>query len=203
MRLGWGITQLQLQYWNCESCQRDLLEESSIARWSARCRATVIPENLKTCWQLGRKRNTSRARDQLSPGANLIDKRTVTPPSIERTQHKQISIGSESYSTSLSNEASASMASDLIVTDNARPTQVRLQLKSRHADISLPENTGPILVNTSTWSSKRDHFRMTCAKSRPRFASICVVNLGQHSSPDGKTHPSGVPDQWYLSPDDP
>ena len=28
-------------------------------------------------------------------------------------------------------------------------TQVKLQLMTRHADISLPEKTGPILVNTS------------------------------------------------------
>ena len=29
------------------------------------------------------------------------------------------------------------------------PTQIKLQLTTRHADISLPEKTGPILVNTS------------------------------------------------------
>ena len=28
-------------------------------------------------------------------------------------------------------------------------TQVRVQLSTRHPDISLPENPGPILVNTS------------------------------------------------------
>ena len=28
-------------------------------------------------------------------------------------------------------------------------TQIRLQLTTKHADISLPENTGPILVPTS------------------------------------------------------
>ena len=28
-------------------------------------------------------------------------------------------------------------------------TQVKLQLTTRHADISLPDDTGPILVNTS------------------------------------------------------
>ena len=28
-------------------------------------------------------------------------------------------------------------------------TQVRIQLSTRHPDISLPENPGPILVNTS------------------------------------------------------
>lgn len=28
------------------------------------------------------------------------------------------------------------------------PSQVKLQLTTRHADIALPENTGPILVNT-------------------------------------------------------
>lgn len=27
--------------------------------------------------------------------------------------------------------------------------QLKLQLNTRHSDISLPENTGPILVNTS------------------------------------------------------
>ena len=30
-------------------------------------------------------------------------------------------------------------------------TQVKLQLTTRHADISLPENTGPVLVNTSVY----------------------------------------------------
>lgn len=29
------------------------------------------------------------------------------------------------------------------------PSQVRVQLSTRHPDISLPENPGPILVNTS------------------------------------------------------
>ena len=33
-------------------------------------------------------------------------------------------------------------------------TQVRLQLRSRQADISLPDNTGPILVNTSMHAYK-------------------------------------------------
>lgn len=35
------------------------------------------------------------------------------------------------------------------------PSQVKLQLTTRHADISLPENTGPILVNTSKSNSQK------------------------------------------------
>ena len=33
--------------------------------------------------------------------------------------------------------------------DSASTSQVRIQLSSRHPDIALPENPGPILVNTS------------------------------------------------------
>ena len=47
------------------------------------------------------------------------------------------------------------MATDIPLTNSAahddsqRTSQVRLQLSTRNADISLPENPGPILVNTS------------------------------------------------------
>lgn len=47
------------------------------------------------------------------------------------------------------------MASDTIppaLHDDTLPSpqsQVKLQLTTRHSDIALPENTGPILVNTS------------------------------------------------------
>ena len=33
--------------------------------------------------------------------------------------------------------------------DSTSTSQVRIQLSSRHPDIALPENPGPILVNTS------------------------------------------------------
>ena len=33
--------------------------------------------------------------------------------------------------------------------DSTSTLQVRIQLSSRHPDIALPENPGPILVNTS------------------------------------------------------
>ena len=33
--------------------------------------------------------------------------------------------------------------------DSASISQVRIQLSTRHPDIALPENPGPILVNTS------------------------------------------------------
>ncbi len=32
--------------------------------------------------------------------------------------------------------------------DSASTSQVRIQLSTRHPDIALPENPGPILVNT-------------------------------------------------------
>ena len=47
------------------------------------------------------------------------------------------------------------MAMETIIADangiaaSTSPSQVRVQLSTRYPDISLPENPGPILVNTS------------------------------------------------------
>ena len=55
------------------------------------------------------------------------------------------------------------MASDVIppnLKDDIVPSpqsQVKLQLTTRHSDLSLPENTGPILVNTSKCYALRTH----------------------------------------------
>ena len=38
---------------------------------------------------------------------------------------------------------------NIIMSTADSTTQVRIQLSTRHSDISLPENPGPILVNTS------------------------------------------------------
>ncbi len=49
------------------------------------------------------------------------------------------------------------MATEMVVSSISQddlasnPTQVKLQLTTRNADISLPEKTGPILVNTSKY----------------------------------------------------
>jgi hypothetical protein len=39
----------------------------------------------------------------------------------------------------------------------ARPSQVRVQLKSRSSDIQLPQETGPILVSTGENTCNRRH----------------------------------------------
>lgn len=47
----------------------------------------------------------------------------------------------------MATETLAATASGTAIFDP--PSQVRVQLSTRHPDISLPENPGPILVNTS------------------------------------------------------
>ena len=62
-------------------------------------------------------------------------------------------------------------------------TQVKLQLTTRHADISLPENTGPILVNTSEHEPELEIRTLT--KWTKRSAPICPLNSCQCSLRDG------------------
>ena len=47
----------------------------------------------------------------------------------------------------MSNQTLPNGADD--TSDSASTSQVRIQLSTRHPDIALPENPGPILVNTS------------------------------------------------------
>lgn len=59
------------------------------------------------------------------------------------------------------------------------PSQVKLQLITRHADISLPENTGPILVNTSksNWLKEpRDPAKSKRTPDLRRYALSTLVN---------------------------
>ena len=57
-------------------------------------------------------------------------------------------------------------------------TQVKVQLSTRQPDISLPEPTGPILVNTSRLNplcTKGDTDRLS------RFTPLCPLNPCQRS----------------------
>ena len=53
-------------------------------------------------------------------------------------------------------------------------TQVKLQLTTRHPDISLPESTGPILVNTS--KCKPLFLLLELTDKALRFTALCPVD---------------------------
>jgi hypothetical protein len=46
-------------------------------------------------------------------------------------------------------EEDTRIAVEPITTSNSSQAQIRLQLTTRHSDIALPENAGPILIPTS------------------------------------------------------
>lgn len=58
------------------------------------------------------------------------------------------------------------------------PSQVRVQLSTRHPDISLPENPGPILVNTSNVIVRLSNSVLTDDLARP--PTICSFHAGQY-----------------------
>ena len=59
------------------------------------------------------------------------------------------------------------------------PSQVRVQLSTRHADISLPENPGPILVNTSNVILTL--FSSTPTDNLARPPAVCTFHARQYS----------------------
>ena len=58
-------------------------------------------------------------------------------------------------------------------------SQVRVQLSTRHPDISLPENPGPILVNTSNVMLTLSGSTPTDKLARP--PALCPFHARQHS----------------------
>ena len=58
-------------------------------------------------------------------------------------------------------------------------TQVKLQLTTRHSEISLPENTGPILVNTSKCQPFFSLLELT--DQALRFTAVCPVHSRERS----------------------
>ena len=76
-------------------------------------------------------------------------------------------------------------------------SQVRVQLSTRHPDISLPENPGPILVNTSNVI-----LELLCPVPTDRLArpaAICPFNTRQYFIAVGKAYTIRVPHQWHIS----
>lgn len=76
-------------------------------------------------------------------------------------------------------------------------SQVRVQLSTRHPDVSLPENPGPILVNTSTVAVDLSQYIPPNAPGR--FTPLCSLYACQHPLAVGETHTFRVPYQWYIS----
>lgn len=65
-------------------------------------------------------------------------------------------------------------------------SQVRVQLTTRHPDISLAENPGPILVNTSNVISEvLTH--PTTTETLPRSPPLCTFHTRQYIAPVRKT----------------
>ncbi len=58
-------------------------------------------------------------------------------------------------------------------------SQVRVQLKTQHPDIALPENAGPILVNTS--NVILELFGSIPINNLARLPAICPFHACQHS----------------------
>ncbi len=66
-------------------------------------------------------------------------------------------------------------------------SQVRVQISTRHPDISLPENPGPILVNTSTVTAELVQYISTNLPGRS--TPLCSLYACQHSPAVRETHP--------------
>ena len=77
-------------------------------------------------------------------------------------------------------------------------SQVRVQLSTRHSDISLPENPGPILVNTSNviW----ELFGFVPTKEYTRSPAICPFYPRKYSVAVREAHTIRIPNQWHISP---
>jgi hypothetical protein len=95
------------------------------------------------------------------------------------------------------------MATETILTtaDSAGNTdslsQVRVQLSTRHPDISLAENPGPILVNTS--NVILEVLAHIASKLLPRSPPLCALHTRQHVAPVRETNTFRVLDQWHIS----
>ena len=84
-----------------------------------------------------------------------------------------------------------------MATSSVEPSsQVRVQLSTRHPDISLPENPGPILVNTSNVILETSINIHTYNRARP--ATICPFNASQHSITARKDHTIRISHQWHI-----
>ena len=75
--------------------------------------------------------------------------------------------------------------------------QVKLQLTTKEPDISLPENTGPILVNTSK-ESLNSLWRIELTTLRS--TSICFVYAGEPPAGKREANSLRIPDKWDLPP---
>lgn len=65
-------------------------------------------------------------------------------------------------------------------------SQVRVQLSTRHPDISLPDNPGPILVNTSNVILTLSTSPLTDNLARP--PAVCPIYACQYSIAVRETH---------------
>ena len=59
-------------------------------------------------------------------------------------------------------------------------SQVRVQLTTRHPDISLPDNPGPILVNTGKIVLRKNIIEYRADYCR--FSTLCSLHARQYST---------------------
>ena len=69
---------------------------------------------------------------------------------------------------------------------DAPDSQVRVQLSTRHPDIALPDNPGPILVNTSNVILTLSTSPPTDNLARP--PAVCPIHARQYSIAVRETH---------------